>query len=133
VAPQDGSYAITSTLIHEPAEGDGIRAFISHSRRGLLRSTTAHHSNAELNVEALPMSAGDTLDFIVDIGDGLNNDQFLWAPKIAAVVSGGAGNEGAALSWDAQKEFAGPATTPLGLWEQLAQTLLLTNEFVFID
>ena len=133
VAPQDGSYAITSTLIHEPAAGDGIRAFISHSRLGLLRSTTAHHSTAELNVEALPMNAGDTLDFVVDLGDGLNNDQYLWAPKIAAVASGGSGDEGTALSWDAQKEFAGPSVTPLSPWEQLAQTLILTNEFVFID
>jgi len=132
-APQDGTYAITSTLIHEPSEGDGIRAFISHSRRGLLRSTKAHHSTAELNVEAIAMNAGDTLDFVVDIGDGLNNDQFLWAPKIAAVASGGSGGDGAALSWDAQKEFGGPSVTPLSAWEQLAQTLMLTNEFVFID
>src|SRR6185295_14372888 len=44
VAPQDGNYTITSTLIHEPEAGDGIRAFISHSRLGMLRSTTVHHS-----------------------------------------------------------------------------------------
>ncbi len=132
VAPQDGSYAIASTLIHEPAAGDGIRAFISHSGRGLLRSTTLHHSTAALNVEAMPLSAGDTLDFVVDIRDGLNSDQFVWSPKIFIVASGGSGGDDAP-SWDAQKDFAGPNSAPLSLWQQLAQTLMLTNEFVFVD
>jgi hypothetical protein len=125
IAPRDGRYAIASTLIHEPEAGDGIRAFIGHSGRGLLRSTPAHRSTAELNVEPLAMRAGDTVDFVVDLRDGLNSDQFLWTPTITEAGSGEA--------WDAQKEFAGPYTPPLTPWEQLAQTLLLTNEFLFVD
>ncbi|MEO6786777.1 MAG: DUF1553 domain-containing protein, partial [Chthoniobacteraceae bacterium] len=132
IAPFDGSYAIASTLIHEPVAGDGIRAFISHSGRGLLSSAVLHHSTATLNIESIAMNAGDTLDFIVDIRDGLNSDQFLWSTKILAVVNGGAGG-GDAPSWDAQKDFAGPASVTLNLWQQLAQTLMLTNEFVFLD
>ncbi|MFA6545562.1 MAG: PSD1 and planctomycete cytochrome C domain-containing protein [Limisphaerales bacterium] len=131
VAPHDGSYAIVSTLIHEPAVGDGIRAFIGHSRHGLLRSTTLHHATAVLNVEAMTMSAGDTLDFVVDIRDGLNSDQFLWSPKIVSATGTGSGGE--VPSWDAQKDFVGPTGASLGLWQQLAQTLMLTNEFVFAD
>ncbi|MEO6740273.1 MAG: PSD1 and planctomycete cytochrome C domain-containing protein [Chthoniobacteraceae bacterium] len=132
VAPHDGSYAITSTLIHEPAVGDGIRAFISHSGRGLLRSTTLHHSTEALDIAAMPMGKGDALDFIVDIRDGLNSDQFLWSPKIIAVASAGAGGDDV-QSWDAQKDFTGPTKVSLSLWQQLAQTLMLTNEFVFVD
>ena len=130
VAPQDGSYAISSTLIHEPAVGDGIRAFISHSRRGLLRSAALKQSTAVLNVDAMPMSAGDTVDFIVDLGDGLNSDQFLWSPKIVSAITG---DRSAALAWDAQKDFPAPSGTSLSPWQQLAQTLMLTNEFVFVD
>jgi hypothetical protein len=133
VVPQDGCYAIASTLIHEPAVGDGIRAFIGHSRRGLLRSTVLHHSTAELNLEPMSMSAGDTLDFVVDIRDGLNSDQFLWAPKITAIASTGSGSDGAAPSWDADKDFAGPPLVLLTRWEQLAQALMFSNEFVFLD
>ena len=132
VAPQDGSYAITSTLVHEPAAGDGIRAFISHSGRGLLRSTALHHSTTALNLDAIPMSAGDTLDFIVDIRGGLNSDQFLWSPKITLVASSGSGGDGAP-PWDAQKDFAGPPVALLSQWQQLAQALMLANEFVFLD
>lgn len=127
IAPQDSSYTVTSTLIHEPEAGDGIRVFISHSSQGLLRFAALHHSKTVLNVEALPMKTGETLDFIVDIRDGLNSDQFLWSPKIDTAVSGGV------QSWDAQKDFTGPAAASLSPWQQLAQTLMLTNEFVFLD
>ncbi len=132
VAPKDGSYNVASTLIHQPEAGDGIRAFISHSGQGLLRFAALHHSNTVLNIEAMPVKAGETLDFIVDIRDGLNSDQFLWSPKITSAVSAGAGG-GDAQSWDAQKDFVGTPPVPLSLWQQLAQTLMLTNEFVFLD
>ena len=115
-APQEGSYAIHSTLIHQPEAGDGIRAFICHSGRGLLRSTRLHHATEELNVEALPMQQGDTVDFIVDINEGLNSDQFLWSPKVAAVpASAEAGATDAVRSetWDALKDFTGSAAQPL--------------------
>ncbi len=131
-APQDGVYSITSKLIHEPAVGDGIRAFISHSRRGLLRSATMHHSSTTLDVEAMTMSAGDTVDFIVDIRDGLNSDQFLWAPRVELATVTGAGGD-AARFWDAEKDFAGPASASLDRWQQLAQVLMLANEFTFLD
>ena len=135
-APQEGLYAINSTLIHQPEAGDGIRAFICHRSRGLLRSTRLHQATEELNVEALPMQQGDTVDFIVDINEGLNSDQFLWSPKVAAVpASAEAGATDAVRSetWDALKDFTGSAAQPLNGWQQLAQTLMLTNEFVFVD
>jgi len=133
VAPGDGSYAIASTLVHEPEQGDGIRAFIGHSGRGLLRSATLHHSTEALHIDAIPMSKGDTVDFVVDIRDGLNSDQFLWSAKITAVATAGAGGDPGASSWDAQKDFAGRPMTSLTPWQQLAQALMLANEFVFVD
>jgi mono/diheme cytochrome c family protein len=133
VAPVDGNYSITSTLVHEPEQGDGIRAFIGHSGRGLLRSTTLHHATEVLNVEAMPISKGETLDFVVDIRDGLNSDQFLWSAKIMPVATGGAGGDPGAQSWDARKDFSGPLMSSLTPWQQLAQALMLANEFVFVD
>lgn len=132
-APQDGAYSIASTLNHEPTEGDGIRAFISHSASGLLRSAKIHHASEALNVN-IAMKAGETLDFVVDIAGGLNSDQFLWSPKISLANTAGTGVNPENQSWDAQAEFAGPTKpTPLNVWEQLAQTLMLTNEFLFVD
>ncbi len=134
IAPADGSYDLRSTLIHEPKPGDGIRAFVSHSRLGKLLSTKLHASKAELNLAAITFQQGDTLDFIVDIGDGLNSDQFLWSPQIrASNAVAGSGGDSVPELWDARKDFAEQPKTNLSPWEQLAQVLMLSNEFMFVD
>lgn len=135
IAESAGSYDIHSTLIHEPKVGDGIRAFVSHSRLGKLRSTTAHGTRAELNLTAIDFQAGDSLDFIVDIGDGLNSDQFLWAPKITPtppLTTGSSGDEVNEV-WEAEKDFFAQPQAQLSVWEQLVQVLMLSNEFMFVD
>ena len=116
---------ISGRLKHEPAQGDGIRAFVVSGRHGELKAAKAHQSEVEMAVENLAVEPGDTIDFIVDIGDNLNSDQFLWEPVIAAVEH----------KWDARAEFTGPPPAPdyLTPWEQYAQVLLLANEFAFVD
>jgi hypothetical protein len=127
-APRDGLFTLTGELVHEPQEGDGVRAFIVCSRGGELKSATAHHSRTNMAIEKLELKKGDTVDFVVDIRDVLNSDQFLWAPSITLLESD--------KNWDAKKEFAGPPPAkfePLEPWAQYAQALLLANEFSFID
>ena len=135
IAPAEGSYELRSTLIHEPKAGDGIRAFVSHSRLGKLLSTPLHASKADLNLDAIALEAGDTLDFIVDIGTGLNSDQFLWSPKItpSVIAVTGAGGDAPNDVWDAQKDFPAQPKSQLSAWEQLVQVLMLSNEFMFVD
>jgi hypothetical protein len=58
----------------------------------------------------------------------LNNDEFAWAPTIKLATDGS--------EWDAKKEFSGPREIPpepLKPWASLAQALLISNEFVFVD
>ena len=74
--------AIRSTATHEVAAGDGIRCWVVSSRHGVLKSATVHNAKAELDVDPIEVEAGDTIDFVVDFRDGLNSDQYLWAPKI---------------------------------------------------
>ena len=35
--------------------------------------------------------------------------------------------------WDSVSGFHGPLVPPLSRWEQLAQVLLMSNEFMFVD
>ena len=133
-APADGSYDLQSTLIHEPEVGDGIRAFVSHSRLGKLLNAKLHSDKADLSLAAISFRAGETLDFIVDIGNGLNSDQFLWSPQVRASVStAGSGGDSIAELWDARKDFAAQPKTTLNSWEQFVQVLMLSNEFMFVD
>ncbi len=124
-APRNVTVSFSGTLVHEPTEGDGVRGFVISSRHGTLASASVHHGRSELTGSALQLEAGDTLDFVVDIGVGLGFDQFLWNPVVTSGSS----------TWDAARGFTGPANSnqPLDPWEQYAHVLLLTNEFAFVD
>ena len=129
IAPADGRYDLRSTLIHEPKVGDGIRAFVSHSRLGKLLGTKLHGSKADLSLTSIAFQKGDMLDFIVDIDIGLNSDQFLWSPQLSASSGGDTASE----VWCVKKDFTASPKTTLTSWEQLAQVLMLSNEFMFVD
>jgi hypothetical protein len=125
-APRGGTVAIKSTAIHPVDAGDGVRCWIISGRHGVLKSATVHHEQRMLDVDAIAVEAGDTLDFVVDLHGNLNNDQFLWAPEIRELAA-------PATTWDAARDFSGPPMSPLKPWEQLAQVLLLANELMFVD
>jgi len=125
-APRDMQVRVTSTLIHEPKEGKGVRGFLVSSRGGLIKQVAVHNGREELNVDQLDLQAGDTLDFVADMGDLLSHNQFLWKAQITAAGSGG-------LTFDSQRDFGDQPTPKLTAWEQLAQVLLSANEFVFVD
>jgi len=125
-APRDTRVAIQSTLIHEPKQGEGVRGFVVSSRLGLLAKAAVHQGKAELKVAAIDVKAGETLDFVADIGSQLGYNQFLWKARIAAV-------DEPDIRFDSQRDFSGPNAWQLGSWEQLAQVLLASNEFSFVD
>jgi len=84
----------------------------------------------DLNVATLAVEAGETIDFVVDIGDGLNSDQFLWKIDLKVAPED---PERPGKAWNADSDFPVDQTTPLTAWEQLAQALLCSNEFLFVD
>jgi hypothetical protein len=125
IAPRDMTIRLESKLIHEPKPGDGIRAFIVSSKQGILQSATIHQKTIPINVDDLKVSKGDTLDFVVDIDKILNSDQYLWRVTIAAADG--------RLTWDSESDFPPNESKRLTGWEQLAQALLCSNEFMFVD
>ena len=129
VAPRAGAVSISGGVRHEETAGDGIRARLVSSRSGLLGEWILHNQKAEAKADAVPVQPGDTLDFLVDIHGTLNSDNFKWSPAIKMVV----GTDG---EWSAKREFCGPTQPPpppLSAWEQYAQVILLSNEFLFVD
>lgn len=136
IAPRDGEIQIAGTLRHEPAAGDGIRARIVSSVRGPLGEWRVHMGSAETALGQIAVANGEAIDFVVDIAETLNNDQFLWAPVVTfGPMASGAGAP-ATRAYDAAQDFAAPVElrpVPLGPWEQYAQVLLLSNAFAFVD
>jgi len=124
-APRDMTVRIETKLEHEAKPGDGIRAFVVSGSAGILQSTTIHQKSVELNVNALKVAKGDTVDFIVDIDKILNSDQYLWWSTIR--------ESGDGLVWNSEQDFPQNESKLLNGWEQLAQALLCSNEFMFVD
>ena len=132
-APFRGTIAIESTLTHSEAAGDGVRGWIVSSRLGVLKSAVVHNAKVDFSLASVAVEPGDTIDFVVDVRDGLNSDQHLWAPKIRALGAEWLPTATPVADWDATRDFAGPMTKRLKPWEQLAQALLMSNEFMFVD
>ncbi len=126
-APAALTITIQSELKHEPAVGDGIRAFIVSSQTGLLQSAKAYQQALPLNVESLQVMPGDTISFVVDIGDTLNSDQYLWISTISKAAAE------LPRSWNSNTDFPRDVSDQLSQLEQLAQVLLCSNEFLFVD
>jgi hypothetical protein len=94
------------------------------SRSGQAGSWKVHNGKADIDVR-MRVEKGDTIDFIVDCVGNESNDAFMWSPLIKM----------GATTWDAGRDFEGPRSPPItaSRWEQLAQVLLLSNEFAFVD
>jgi hypothetical protein len=128
-APRKMTVSLTSKLVHEPAAGDGIRAFVLAARGQQLHAAKAHQQTINLDTASLDVEEGDVVDFVVDIDNVLNSDQFQWKIAIADVDQQVADRS----HWDSDTDFPGDATMQLSPWEQLAHVLLCTNEFMFVD
>ena len=136
VAPRDGVFAITGTLVHNQDQGDGVQARIVSSRSGVVGTWTVQNSKKDTAVRRLEVKRGDTVDFVVDCRTGPNFDAYAWDPTIRLVGQPAAAKEGERVQWTASTDFSGPQARPasaLGPWEKYAQVLLLSNEFAFVD
>jgi hypothetical protein len=127
-APRDMTVAIDSTLAHEPREGDGVRATIVSSSAGVLASASVHKSQTAIKQAPIHIKAGETLDFVVDIGGTLSHDEFAWEVTIAPQ-----GEANSPATWNSVRDFRGPTSGELDPWAQLAQVLFSANEFLFVD
>ncbi|TWU08099.1 PSD1 and planctomycete cytochrome C domain-containing protein [Stieleria varia] len=126
-APRNMTVAIQSHLAHEPEAGDGVRAFIVSSSRGVLKSTKIHQMAEDLNVDSLDVKQGETVDFVVDIDEVLNSDQYLWTATVHEQLV----NQ--PVVWNSITDFPSNTAAELDAWEQLAQVILCANEFLFVD
>ncbi len=132
VSPQDGTITISGTVAHKTKTGNGIRARLISGRSGELASWTLKQLEAEMKIKGLEVKKDETVDFVVDFRGEITDDEFVWAPVIQMTKSGAA-NAGQTVEWNAAAQFAGPPPAPLSPIEKYAQTLLLTNEFFFLD
>jgi hypothetical protein len=118
--------------VKKPSEkGNGVRAFVVSSRTGPIKEVLVAPTKSEpVVVEAIKVQAGETLTFAVGSEGDTNSDSFEWKMVI---------HEGDHVVTDARKDFCGVDGWPLNRTKpqtplaQLAQVLMMSNEFQFVD
>jgi hypothetical protein len=123
VAPFDGRISVSGTIERSGKTGDGVQALVVAAGRTWGDWEVGPGSSVPAEVPVFAVEAGQALDFVVQSRGNEEHDTFRWAPVIQLE------DEQTPLA-DAREGFSGPA---LGPWAQLAQALLLSNEFMFVD
>ncbi len=114
---------------HSNEEGDGVRFRIVPEGTGVLAEVVAHNSTAPTEAKTLEVSAGQSIDFVTDCRTNENHDSFTSTILITQLVNGKVQRV-----WNSERDFRDHSGAHrLDAWAQLAQALLLTNEFVFVD
>ncbi len=124
-APTTGVIDIHGLLTRPSKDGDGVRGHmvVAQTKRvGLWMVATGEQ---ETHVDKIDVEAGQTIDFVVDCNENENCDSFSWPVSIRY--------QGEAMNYDSQRDFSEVTPVRDTIWHQMAQALLLTNEFCFID
>ena len=123
--PADGSYEI-SGVVERPSEaGDGVRARVFVEGAGILGEwSVPPKGKVESKLGAMNLRAGDQVLFAVDCRENENSDTYFWEISIRE-----SGDE--RLIAHSSRDYRGPQK--LGRWGELAQVLLASNEFAFVD
>ena len=140
-APVAGRVSIRSELVHGidgEICGDGVEGLVISSRHGLLHQVAVHDNRVGIDLENIVVEAGDTLDFVTLLRDNHFCDMFEWSPVILWEQGEAPGEGRTSIStFSATEDF--PLSAPREAIElqapldQLIQTLLISNEFLFVD
>jgi hypothetical protein len=129
VVPAAGMLRIDGLLAHPAEQGDGVRGRIVAARTGVVGSWDAHHKEEVTNPAPFAVQAGDAIDFITDSRASVDSDTFNWTVTMRLKTSD---NEPEQVS-ESTAGFHGRISPPLTRWQELAQVLLMSNEFAFVD
>ncbi|WP_442506503.1 PSD1 and planctomycete cytochrome C domain-containing protein [Novipirellula sp. SH528] len=125
-APDDGVIQIRGKLKHSRDNGDGVTATIRS--KSLAESFTVTNSEAKTDVDRLPVTKGQVVDFVVSPRSSTTADAHIWTIEIQGIDGAIADSD-----WNSSADFQAPPPPPLTPLAQLAQALMLTNEFLYID
>jgi len=136
VAPRDMTVSVTGRLVRPDANGDGVIGRATSSSQGQVaewvvppnkgKEDKLNKWSVSTKIDGVALKRGEALDFIVEAGADQNCDSYSWSVMVRS-------DDGSAFN--SQNQFRGPLKYPQipGAWERYAQTLLQTNEFVFVD
>jgi hypothetical protein len=126
-APREGSVVIEGELTRPEQQGDGVDGLVVSSRQGVVGQWTVAHGSMATPVRLASVTPGEHIDFVVACRANDGWDSYQWRATITLEITGDR------QTWNTEQGFHGPASPPLDLWSQLAQVLLMSNEFLYVD
>ena len=129
---RDGIAKITGVIEHPNQQGDGIQVTITAGDKQRW-TEVVKAAKRPFGPLQFPVKEGDTVDLVVSDNGSTSFDSFRWTASIQVL-----GEESGSAEFDTQGDFSGPlppASPTIGLSraEQLAQALMMSNEFCFVD
>ena len=125
-APRSMTIRLTGTLKNPTEPGNGVEAILV-AARNVVGRWTASNGQTETASPPFVVEAGQHVDLIIDSRGDTNHDSFNWSPILREASGSGV------TEWNAARDFHGPRPSPLDSWSLLAQVLILSNEFQFVD
>lgn len=129
-ADADCRVLLVCSVSHEPEQGDGVRFVVVKNSNEILADVVAAHGATTAAAKGVDLKAGETLDFVTHCQANESHDSFQSQIMITQSVDGNV-----TRVWKSADDFreSEAAEARLDAWAQLAQTLILTNEFLFVD
>jgi len=128
-ADTDCRVLVNAVIRHANEQGDGVRFRVVKAGRGVVSDVTVHNTTIPAATEAMDLKVGESLDFVVDCRANESHDSFSSKILVTQSVNGKVQRV-----WNSEDDFRDqPGSARLDAWAQLAQALLLTNEFAFVD
>ncbi|QDU58959.1 PSD1 and planctomycete cytochrome C domain-containing protein [Aeoliella mucimassa] len=126
-APREGTLVIEGQLHRPEQQGDGVDGLIVSSRQGIVGRWSVAHGTQNTPVRLEQVMPGEHVDFVVACRENDAFDSYQWRATVTLETPGDR------QTWNTEQGFHGPAAEPLDLWSQLAQVLLMSNEFLYVD
>jgi len=130
-APRAMTIRLNGQVKRPSEKGNGVRVFVVSDRAGLLKELLVEPTKTgAIHLNGIEVQAGETLTLAVGCEGDTSFDSFEWKASIF---------EEETLLTEASRDFCGAdgwplnRTKPLAPLEQLAQVLMMSNEFQFID
>ncbi|MEM9364704.1 MAG: PSD1 and planctomycete cytochrome C domain-containing protein [Planctomycetota bacterium] len=129
--PVAGWVSVTGMIGHRNKQGDGVIAVLKIGEK-VVYSGRQFSNNRPLSKLGGRVEKGQTVDFIVRSGPTMNHDSVFWRARLVLDA-----DNGTQLEASSEDDFSGPFEAKkarvLDRRGQLAQVLLLSDEFAFVD
>ena len=135
-----GLYLVKGRLVPSKMAdvGDGFDIYIVSSRDGVIKHFPyeGDTDRVEVRAEKIKVEVGDSIDLVVVSRENNQFDDFTWSPIVYEIGMNSDGGLFGIKPWLGAEAFNRSVPQWAGAmdpWQQFAQVLLITNEFMFVD